>query len=117
MDPMSNTTPQSSADADRARRQRANKSGDIESGAAQARAVRSRSGKRPRAAQPPGNSIVTRSSAYMEPDARDAMIAEAAYFRSAHRGFEPGHEVDDWLAAESEIDMALTRGDLPRFVE
>jgi hypothetical protein len=40
------------------------------------------------------------------------MIAEAAYFRSAHRGFEPGHEVDDWLAAESDIDAAIARGDL-----
>ncbi len=70
--------------------------------------------KRTRAAPPPENSVVTRSSAYIEPEARDAMIAEAAYFRSAHRGFEPGHEVDDWLSAESEIDAALARGDWPR---
>lgn len=70
--------------------------------------------KRPRGAQPPTNSVVTRSSAYAEPQEREAMIAEAAYFRSAHRGFEPGHEVDDWLAAESEIDAALARGDVPQ---
>lgn len=31
-------------------------------------------------------------------------IAEAAYFRAQQRGFEPGHEVDDWLAAEREIE-------------
>ena len=68
-------------------------------------------------AQPPSNSIVSRSSAYIEPETRDALVAESAYFRSAHRGFEPGHEVDDWLAAESEIDAALARGDLPRFME
>jgi hypothetical protein len=78
-------------------------------------AVKIRTVKRPRAAPPPTNSIVTRSSAYMEPEAREAMIAEAAYFRSAHRGFEPGHEVDDWLAAEAEIDGARARGDLPQF--
>ena len=65
-------------------------------------------------AQPPHISVVTRSSAYIEPQVREAMISEAAYFRSAHRGFEPGHEVDDWLAAESEIDAALARGDLPQ---
>lgn len=63
-------------------------------------------------------SVVTRSSACIEPPtreaSREAMIAEAAYFRSAHRGFEPGHEVDDWLAAEAEIDRALSRGDLPQ---
>ena len=70
---------------------------------------------RARRAVLPTNSIVTRSSAYIEPQAREAMIAEAAYHRSAHRGFEPGHEVDDWLAAESEIDGALARGDLPLF--
>ena len=68
-----------------------------------------------RRAVPPTLSIVTRSSAYLAPKAREAMIAEGAYHRSAHRGFEPGHEVDDWLAAESEIDGALARGDLPLF--
>jgi hypothetical protein len=30
-------------------------------------------------------------------------IATAAYFRAQERGFEPGQEVDDWLAAEAEI--------------
>jgi hypothetical protein len=28
------------------------------------------------------------------------MIAEAAYFIAAQRNFAPGHELDDWLAAE-----------------
>jgi hypothetical protein len=27
----------------------------------------------------------------------------AAYYRSLGRGFEPGHELEDWLAAETEI--------------
>jgi hypothetical protein len=39
---------------------------------------------------------------------RHASIAEAAYFRSQHRGFIPGHELEDWLAAEEEIDQRLT---------
>ena len=39
---------------------------------------------------------------------RRALIAEAAYLRSERRGFEPGHEEEDWLAAEAEIDLALT---------
>lgn len=29
-------------------------------------------------------------------------IAEAAYFKAESRGFEPGHEVEDWLNAEKE---------------
>ncbi len=38
---------------------------------------------------------------------RHASIAEAAYFRSQHRGFTPGHELKDWLAAEEEVDQRL----------
>ncbi len=30
-------------------------------------------------------------------------IADTAYFRAEKRGFEAGHEVEDWLAAEEEI--------------
>ena len=29
-------------------------------------------------------------------------IAEAAYYKAMSRGFEPGHEMEDWLAAEAE---------------
>lgn len=30
-------------------------------------------------------------------------IAEAAYFRAKQRNFEPGHELEDWVEAESEV--------------
>lgn len=30
-------------------------------------------------------------------------VAMAAYFIAEKRGFEPGHELEDWLAAEAEI--------------
>lgn len=33
-------------------------------------------------------------------------VALAAYFIAEKRGFEPGHELEDWLAAEAEIDKA-----------
>jgi hypothetical protein len=29
--------------------------------------------------------------------------AESAYYKAEARGFEPGHEVDDWLTAEAEV--------------
>jgi len=32
-----------------------------------------------------------------------ATIAERAYYKALNRGFAPGHEVEDWLAAEREI--------------
>jgi len=31
------------------------------------------------------------------------MVAEAAYYKAEARGFEPGHEMDDWLDAEREL--------------
>jgi hypothetical protein len=41
-------------------------------------------------------------------DVRRAMIAEAAYYRAERRGFKPGHELEDWLAAEAEIRSLWT---------
>ena len=32
-----------------------------------------------------------------------ALIAERAYLRAERRGFVPGFELDDWLAAEREV--------------
>jgi len=46
----------------------------------------------------------------IDPERRRALIAEAAYFRAERRGFEPGYETQDWLAAETEVDTALTVG-------
>jgi hypothetical protein len=43
-------------------------------------------------------------------DLRRAMIAEAAYFHAERREFAPGGEVQDWLAAETEVDALLRDG-------
>lgn len=43
----------------------------------------------------------------IEVETRRSMISEAAYFLAEHRGFAPGHELDDWLAAETLVDLAL----------
>jgi hypothetical protein len=32
---------------------------------------------------------------------RHELIAESAYFLAERRGFEPGHEAEDWLTAEA----------------
>ena len=45
-------------------------------------------------------------------DQRQIMISEAAYYLAEHRGFEVGHELDDWLVAETQIDAALGRREL-----
>lgn len=36
-------------------------------------------------------------------EARYRWIAHAAYLRAERRGFAPGQEIDDWLAAEAEF--------------
>jgi hypothetical protein len=43
---------------------------------------------------------------------RDSMIRTAAYYRAQRRNFESGHALEDWLAAESEIDAVLLGGGL-----
>ena len=42
-------------------------------------------------------------------EARRRRIAERAYLRAERRGFAPGRELDDWLAAESEEARAPQR--------
>lgn len=49
-------------------------------------------------------------AALIDPDHRRALIAQVAYYRAERRGFEPGHETEDWLSAEAEVDTALTLG-------
>jgi Protein of unknown function (DUF2934) len=41
-----------------------------------------------------------------------SLIAEAAYYRAEKRGFEPGHELDDWLAAEADFMTRLPSTDV-----
>lgn len=49
-------------------------------------------------------------------EVRRQMIAEAAYLRAEQRGFAPGHESEDWLLAECEVDALLfaKHGDAPQ---
>ena len=32
-------------------------------------------------------------------------IAVSAYYKAAARGYEPGHEIQDWLEAEAEMQQ------------
>jgi len=43
-------------------------------------------------------------------EARYRWIAHAAYLRAERRGFAPGHEIDDWLAAEADFEAAMNSG-------
>lgn len=45
----------------------------------------------------------------VDAELRHQMIATAAYLIAEQRGFIPGHETQDWYAAEAAIDKELTR--------
>jgi hypothetical protein len=59
------------------------------------------------------NSGAYPGTAFIGPERRRALIAEAAYYRAERRGFGPGHELEDWNIAESEVDGMLARGEIP----
>lgn len=61
-------------------------------------------GKSPRGRVP----ARTVASSPIDSDVRRQMIAEAAYYRAERRGFDGDGDLDDWLAAESEIDRLLS---------
>lgn len=48
---------------------------------------------------------MTETGKKQEPARNDPwqQIALAAYFKAESRGFDPGHELDDWLEAEREV--------------
>jgi hypothetical protein len=52
--------------------------------------------------------MARKSSAAMASARADfaAAIAERAYFKALSRGFAPGHELEDWLAAERELQQS-----------
>lgn len=36
---------------------------------------------------------------------KSCLITERAYYKAEARGFESGHELEDWLAAEAEVNQ------------
>ena len=64
--------------------------------------------------RPRNSSSTTPAPAQLSPDLRHALIAENAYLRAERRGFSPGHETEDWLEAEVEVDALLKAEQSPR---
>jgi hypothetical protein len=54
----------------------------------------------------------TPSPAALPPDVAER-ISQRAYEIAEQRGFEPGHEVEDWLQAEQEIEAGQPRNTPP----
>jgi len=53
--------------------------------------------------------IWTKAAHKRSAESRQSRIARAAYFLSEARGFEPGHDEEDWLLAQMQVD-ALDAG-------
>ena len=47
------------------------------------------------------------SAAALSDEELHQLIAQAAYRLAQQRSFSPGHELDDWLAAEAEVKQSL----------
>lgn len=75
--------------------------------AAASTSAKSTPGSNPNSGSKP-NSLLGRSLAPVTPEKRQAMIAEAAYYIAAQRGFGEGRNLEDWLLAEKQIDARLT---------
>jgi hypothetical protein len=70
--------------------------------------------ERPFSPQPPQagttRAVLRNLSLYIVPriaEDRGGSISSLAYLKAERRGFVPGHELDDWLAAEDEVDQRL----------
>jgi hypothetical protein len=55
----------------------------------------------------PGTRVRTGVATSLTPLERLRMVEIAAFFRAERRGFAPGYEVEDWLAAEVEVAAQL----------
>ncbi len=51
--------------------------------------------------------VRTEGDRWMQPERR-ARVAVAAYYLAERRRFEPGHEQEDWLAAEAQLGALET---------
>ncbi len=69
--------------------------------------------KPPKAIASARKTRTTRKASEISPGQRQEMVAEAAYLRAEQRGFGPGDPMEDWLAAEREVDLLLAQHTTP----
>lgn len=52
----------------------------------------------------PAPDTIASSDGTLPPLSREEQVRLAAYLKAEARGFEPGQDLEDWVAAESEVD-------------
>jgi Protein of unknown function (DUF2934) len=55
------------------------------------------------AGTPQPSAFTGEGRADISPEELRKLISEAAYYRAKQRGFEPGHELEDWIQAEADV--------------
>ena len=80
---------------------RKSKTGAVADGALLTKASAKRMTKREPSAQPDG--VI-----------REEWIRVAAYYRAERRGFAPGHDLEDWFAAEAGLSARKASARVPR---
>jgi hypothetical protein len=58
----------------------------------------------------PSIGLLGKAASYAVPhvvEDRQSSIAKTAYLKAARRGFATGHDLEDWLEAENEVDQRL----------
>jgi hypothetical protein len=77
---------------------------------AKAKTAKANGKRRARASSAPSETLHLRAKQLTSKPSSDelaGMIATAAYYCAERRHFAPGHELEDWLAAEREINTSL----------
>jgi hypothetical protein len=62
---------------------------------------------KPAVAAKPATAPAPTAKSRVDATERQKLIAEAAYYRALKRGFSSGSDVQDWLAAEKEVDARI----------
>jgi len=57
-----------------------------------------------------GSGAASNNDGISAEELRRRRIEQAAYYRAEQRGFAPGYEVEDWLAAEREVGQQSGEG-------
>jgi hypothetical protein len=63
----------------------------------------------PRSAKEITESMTPEARVQLSREELQKLISEAAYYRAKQRGFQPGHELEDWIQAEAEVMRRLER--------
>ncbi len=88
----------------------ANKAGKSKTATGKKTTTAKATAKKANSKKPGAEKTASKNNAVISVDQRHAMIEKMAYLIAEKRGFVGGDPAQDWLIAESEIDVSITKG-------